>query len=198
MAGVKARRCPEGYGAKSLRILRAAKDRGMHLREDGRVVLQTGKLHSSTPQWGRNRIGLSIDGERIIVQTARAVCFLAYGDPPAPSSVVDHIDGNTENDHPANLRWATYSENTRNSVYNRQKTWEQLAVEACRGMLDPPAHIAWLEAELGKVAPVVEAARRAVKIAGAHGDTGWFIARDLESALGDMDRAHEAAGTGER
>ncbi len=142
MAAVRQRRCPEGYGVRSLRLMRAAKERGMHLRTDGSLVLPTGKIHSSKPSWGRRRVNLSIDGETTVVQAARIICFLAHGEPPTASCVADHIDGDTLNDHPSNLRWATYSENTRNAHYSRNKTWEQKAIEACAGMSDPEAELA--------------------------------------------------------
>jgi hypothetical protein len=140
--GAKAKRCTDGYGVKSVRIMAKAKERGLHLNAGGQIVLPSGKVHQGTPQWGRDRINLSIDGERIVISTARVVCFLAHGNPPHPSSVADHIDGNTLNDHPDNLRWATYSENTRNTSFARSETWEMKAIHACTGMADPQAEIA--------------------------------------------------------
>jgi hypothetical protein len=142
--GAKAKRCTDGYGVKSVRIMAKAKERGLHLNAGGQIVLPSGKVHQGTPQWGRDRINLSIDGERVLISTARVVCFLAHGNPPHPTSVADHIDGNTLNDHPDNLRWATYSENTRNTSFARSETWEMKAIRACTGMADPQAEIAVL------------------------------------------------------
>jgi len=125
-----------------------AKERGLHLNAGGQIVLPSGKVHQGTPQWGRDRINLSIDGERVLISTARVVCFLAHGNPPHPTSVADHIDGNTLNDHPDNLRWATYSENTRNTSFARSETWEMKAIRACTGMADPQAEIAVLREQV--------------------------------------------------
>lgn len=133
-AHARQRRCAEGYGVKTLRLMRAAKARGMHLRADGALVLPTGKVHDSKPHNGRKRVNLAIDGENSTISVARIVCFLAHGEPPTPNSVTDHIDGDTLNDAPENLRWATYSENTRNSRFSRKKTFEQAAAEACTGI----------------------------------------------------------------
>lgn len=146
--GAKAKRCTDGYGVKSVRIMAKAKERGLHLNAGGQIVLPSGKVHQGTPQWGRDRINLSIDGERVLISTARVVCFLAHGNPPHPTSVADHIDGNTLNDHPDNLRWATYSENTRNTSFARSETWEMKAIRACTGMADPQAEIAVLREQV--------------------------------------------------
>lgn len=146
--GAKAKRCTDGYGVKSVRIMAKAKERGLHLNAGGQIVLPSGKVHQGTPQWGRDRINLSIDGERVLISTARVVCFLAHGNPPHPTSVADHIDGNTLNDHPDNLRWATYSENTRNTSFARSETWEMKAIRACTGMADPQVEIAALRGQV--------------------------------------------------
>ncbi len=168
--GAKAKRCTDGYGVKSVRIMAKAKERGLHLNAGGQIVLPSGKVHQGTPQWGRDRINLSIDGERVLISTARVVCFLAHGNPPHPTSVADHIDGNTLNDHPDNLRWATYSENTRNTSFARSETWEMKAIRACTGMADPQSEIASLreqvasyEADNFKLRAALETKRRIVQ-----------------------------------
>jgi hypothetical protein len=141
----KQKRCKDGYGVKSLEMLRIAKDRGMHLNADGKIVLPNGKVANSKPQWGRSRINLGINGVACTIQTARAVCFLAWGEPPTNNSVADHIDGDTLNDHPSNLRWATYGENMLNNKFTRVKTREQKCVEYCAG-INPEAVPEMLEA----------------------------------------------------
>ncbi len=165
-------RCPEGYGVKSLKLLRAAKARGLHINDEGALILPTGKAHAGVPQNGRRRFNLSIDGERCTIQTARVVCFLAHGEPDHPCRVVDHIDGDTLNDHPDNLRWATYSENLRNSEENRSASLSrtQACLDACAGI---PTE------QLGSVADLVEKGARL-------GDVGYPLneaLRDFRAAL---------------
>lgn len=119
--------------------MRIYKQRGMHLTKDGKIILPTGKIAESKPQNGRYRCNLSVDGKPLMIMNARIICFLAWGEPPTPTSVADHIDGDTLNDSPENLRWATYSENTRNNVYTREKTWEHKCIQACGGIKNPDA-----------------------------------------------------------
>jgi len=177
-------RCPEGYGVKSLRLLRAAKERGLRINGDGTLTLPTGRVHSGTPQDGRNRVNLSIDGERCTIQTARVVCFLAHGEPDHPCRLADHIDGDPQNDHPDNLRWATYSENLRNSAENR--TAEESRIQAC---LDACAGIPTEQLQAGCVvlmsdAQLLEASDRLENATGCiqgftHGERHWI--RDLSA-----------------
>lgn len=42
----------------------------------------------------------------------RVVCIAFHGPPPSAGHVVAHNDGNGLNNYAANLRWATYAENT--------------------------------------------------------------------------------------
>ena len=53
------------------------------------------------------------DGVRRQCLVARLVARHFIGPPPKANSTVDHIDCNTENDTPANLRWLDPSENSR-------------------------------------------------------------------------------------
>lgn len=149
----ESRRCPEGYGVKSLRMMRTLREAGrLSLDADGRVILPSGKTHNGTPIDGRDRVNLFLNGERCTCQTARVVCFLEHGEPPEPNSVVDHIDGDTLNNKPENLRWASYSENTTNTEDNRKR-------DPLAGIEDPKA----------KVEGLVEAVKYADELAKAHG-----------------------------
>ncbi|QGT80779.1 HNH endonuclease signature motif containing protein [Pseudomonas coronafaciens] len=63
-----------------------------------------------------------MDGEtkhKIRVQKARIVYRMAHG-PFDESLVIDHIDGNPNNNHPSNLRPLTYHENMGNRVVGLQ------------------------------------------------------------------------------
>jgi hypothetical protein len=91
-------------------------DRGMRLSPDNRVITPMGHRNPVRPTTRRSgywKTTLTLDGVTEVFTTARIVCWLAHGPPPA-DGVVDHIDGNSRNDHPKNLRWVTSSENSAN------------------------------------------------------------------------------------
>lgn len=52
-----------------------------------------------------------VNGARRPVSIHRLVCLAFHGPPPSPECVVAHGDGSRTNNVPANLRWATRSEN---------------------------------------------------------------------------------------
>ena len=124
----------DNWGGRSMSILREAVSRGLRLAEDGSLVLQNGRpvKNGKVKKEGYRVVQIGVDGRRAVINVARAVCFLAHGEPPTPDHVADHIDGNKLNDHPSNLRWATRSENVRNLrkpipsvASNSQNTGEQ-------------------------------------------------------------------------
>lgn len=91
-------------------------DRGMRLSPDNRVITPMGHRNPVRPTTRRSgywKTTLTLDGVTEVFTTARIVCWLAHG-PPPPNGVVDHIDGNSRNDHPRNLRWVTQGENCAN------------------------------------------------------------------------------------
>jgi hypothetical protein len=104
------------WGGRSMDILRESVRRGLHLSDDGRLVLSNGRHAKlgNVKKEGYRVIQLGVDGRRALLTVARVVCFLAHSEPPTPDHVADHIDGDKLNDHPSNLRWATRSENVRN------------------------------------------------------------------------------------
>lgn len=132
------------WGDRSTPILREAIRRGMRLNADGKVILQSGRVSGDGKpcKEGYRLLGLSVDGQRCTVSVARVVCLLAHGEPPTPYHVADHIDGNKLNDHPSNLRWATRSENVRNSHHTRKHAtlpkYSDIAAElaAARALLE--------------------------------------------------------------
>jgi hypothetical protein len=104
------------WGERSMSVLREAVGRGLGLADDGSLILQSGlpAKVGKVKKEGYRVIQIGVDGRRATINVARAVCFLAHGEPPTPDHVADHIDGNKLNDHPSNLRWSTRSENVRN------------------------------------------------------------------------------------
>jgi len=79
--------------------------------------LSAGSLAEYGP--GRKYWSVCIGGN--IYRAHRIIYFLAHGIDPGDLHV-DHIDNNTQNNNPLNLRLATHAENTRNSVKQRNNT----------------------------------------------------------------------------
>lgn len=89
--------------------------RGLKLNEAAEIVLPTGRLYQPKDGKGRYRkVTLSSNGVKVGVIVARVLCWLHHGPPPTDEHEEDHIDRDPRNDSPANLRWATRSENTAN------------------------------------------------------------------------------------
>lgn len=98
------------YAASSWgRIMRTApgKNPMASMAQPGRILRPSARGHK------RRYFGLSIiiDGRVSNVNVHRAVCWAFHGPPPTPQHVVAHCDGNGQNNHADNLRWATQSEN---------------------------------------------------------------------------------------
>lgn len=132
------RRIPEGYGTRSIEAIQYAIKRGLKLNDDFKIVLPIGRVTEGRLTDGERYRSINISngkGNGCKVTVARVVCYLHHGPPPHPSYVVDHIDGDSLNDHPSNLRWATYSENTLNNSGNREAGTTPQRIEACLAAL---------------------------------------------------------------
>lgn len=66
---------------------------------------------------GYLRVALSKNGRRAHLFVHRLVALAFLGEPPA-GTVVCHNDGNPQNNHVANLRWDTQSNNQLDAVYH--------------------------------------------------------------------------------
>lgn len=86
------------------------------VRNDGKVY-KRGKLVKPWIHKGRRskylRVSLTLNGKRIGYRVHRLVAQL-YIPNPMNKPEVDHIDGNTFNNHVDNLRWVTSQENKLN------------------------------------------------------------------------------------
>lgn len=49
------------------------------------------------------------------------ICTAFHGGKPDDKDVVAHFDDNGGNNHPSNLRWATYKENSQDAIRNGRK-----------------------------------------------------------------------------
>jgi hypothetical protein len=78
-----------------------------------KYIYYSGSLH-------KGYIQFCLTGENSKCLTNRHIlrCRAIYGKKPH-NCTVDHIDQNKTNDHPSNLRWATFSEQTKNQTKNK-------------------------------------------------------------------------------
>lgn len=116
---------------------------GYTILEDGTVIGKMGwEMKPQDNKKGYLVLGLMVDGKRITKAIHRLVAEVHIPN-PLNKPEVDHIDGNRQNNHISNLRWATKSENNQHS-YNlgnktskgemngRCQTTEEEVVEICK------------------------------------------------------------------
>ena len=72
---------------------------------------------------------LFVDGRRVFALHHHLVALAFYG-PRPDGMVIDHIDGNSTNNHPANLRYCSRSENARNPSNKILKFTREQIVQA--------------------------------------------------------------------
>ncbi|MFT8930008.1 MAG: NUMOD4 domain-containing protein [Sporolactobacillus sp.] len=75
----------------------------------------------------------TIDGHGKHVNVHRLVCHTFNGDPPNSDAVVNHIDGNKENNIPENLEWCSNKENTGHAI--KTGLWKNIGEEASSNVL---------------------------------------------------------------
>lgn len=83
--------------------------------DDGRVRGPRGELRRFIDASGYYRLGLYRAGTRVNVRvhTLIAVAFIG---PRPPGMVARHVNGDSLDNSPSNLRWGTQSENVRDSI----------------------------------------------------------------------------------
>lgn len=112
-----------GYEASSLgRIRNAARMRPLSL--------------NSNPQTGYLQFTTSSDGRRKTHTVHRAVCAAFHGNPPSPKHQAAHGNGDRADNRAVNLRWATRSENMRDSM--RHGTWNRVPFTRSRTVSPRP------------------------------------------------------------
>ncbi len=94
-------------------FIRRAIKAGLRLSPDGRVIHPSGyhePERSHAMKRGYWKTTLTLHKQTEVFTTARIVCWLTHG-APRSDFVVDHMNGNSRDDRPENLRWTTQSEN---------------------------------------------------------------------------------------
>lgn len=76
---------------------------------------------------GYRYLTLTLNGKRKIVNLSRVVWYKTHG--VVPTNFIDHIDGNTDNDRPSNLRDVSCSVNSRNSKKSKSNTSGHVGVD---------------------------------------------------------------------
>jgi len=105
------------FGAK-LKLIKICKCTGYYISNDGRAWLyKRGFLEEIRPYItnGYKYISITLNtGKRKHYKIARLVGF-AFVSNPKNKPVINHLDGNKQNDNDWNLEWATVSENTKHA-----------------------------------------------------------------------------------
>ena len=95
---------------------------GIKCREDGAVFIPAARGHAAHWTFGYRKSNgyreVGIAQKRLRVH--RLICEAFHGPCPPDKGEVDHIDRDTANNRPENLRWATPSENLRNRSVNEE------------------------------------------------------------------------------
>lgn len=82
------------------------------INESGIIFNKHGKQLRHGYCKGYKIICLMKDGCKHMKRVGRLVCH-AFNGKPRPDQTVDHIDGNTDNDHYTNTRWLTLRQNVK-------------------------------------------------------------------------------------
>lgn len=79
-------------------------------------------------RYGYQRINLTAKNGKVKTELVhRVVCMAFHGKPPEGRTVVDHIDGNINNNSADNLQWVSISENTKKAYVNNESGYQDRA-----------------------------------------------------------------------
>ena len=121
--------------------------KGMYkISEYGDIVnILTGhKLKTNINNMGYKVLSLQCeDGKGLTIGVHRLVAYNFLGEPTKDKNIVNHLDGNKENNHYTNLEWTDYVGNNRHAIYNGlnnihdsknkfKKYSDELTIEICR------------------------------------------------------------------
>ncbi len=99
-------------------LIKIKVDSGWYLDENGQLCRPSGKVHQKTSKGHAGHryhyINFGHEGKVYQVMYARLICWLKWGPPKRGCETVDHIDRDSLNDHPDNLRWLSRSDNAKN------------------------------------------------------------------------------------
>lgn len=89
---------------------------GLLVSDHGRTLLETPRLRGRTPEprngrWDGKRMVIHIRRYCRILKIHRLVCEAFNGPPPFKGAMAMHIDEDSRNNHPSNLKWGTCKEN---------------------------------------------------------------------------------------
>ena len=110
------------YDASSLGRIRSAPGKTTSNALYDKRVWKSRIMKTKRPMTNKRpnrRITLWKDGVPRDYLVSRLVCMAFHGLPSSEDLTVNHIDGNWDNDDPANLEWVTRSENVKLGFKNR-------------------------------------------------------------------------------
>jgi len=83
---------------------------------------------------GYRYIGTSIDGKQVSLLAHRVIWFLHYKEPASEDKVIDHINGDPDDNRIENLRVVTHKDNSRNKKKRKKKVNQRYVLTSVPGI----------------------------------------------------------------